>query len=114
MPKGATIPKGRLIWPREVKPRSEETVLVFAEGRQADEAKHAGAHVVGGLELADDVGVSLALLINGLHGISSRLSADVTIRPPSFACRTSFVLSHRNLGNCSAREVSCLRKGEGL
>jgi hypothetical protein len=55
MPKGTTIPKGRLTWPREAKPRSEERILVFAEGRQADEAKRAGAHIVGGLELVDDV-----------------------------------------------------------
>lgn len=55
MLKGTTLPKGRLTWPREAKPQSEERVLVFAEGRQADEAKHAGAHVVGGLELVDDV-----------------------------------------------------------
>ena len=51
------IPKGRLIWPREAKPQSEERVLVFAEGRLADEAKQAGAHVVGGLELVDDVSI---------------------------------------------------------
>ena len=57
MPKGTTIPKGRLTWPREAKPRAKETVLVFAEGRLADEAKRAGAHVVGGLELVDDVSV---------------------------------------------------------
>lgn len=55
MPKGTTIPKGRLTWPREPKPQSEERVLVFAEGRQAEEAKRAGAHTVGGLELIDDV-----------------------------------------------------------
>lgn len=55
MPKGTTIPKGRLTWPREAKPQSEERILVFAEGRQGDEAKRAGAHIVGGLELVDDV-----------------------------------------------------------
>ena len=59
MPKGTIIPKGRLTWPRETKPRSEETVLVFAEGRQAEEAKRAGAHIVGGLELIDDVSFHL-------------------------------------------------------
>src|ERR1700753_3815501 len=59
MPKGTTIPKGRLTWPRETKPQAEERILVFAEGRQADEAKRAGAQVVGGLELADDVGFLL-------------------------------------------------------
>lgn len=55
MTKGTAIPKGRLTWPREAKPRPEERIIVFAEGRQADEAKRAGAHVVGGLELIDDV-----------------------------------------------------------
>ena len=55
MPKGTTIPKGRLTWPREAKPQSEERILVFAEGRQGDEAKRAGAHIVGGLELIEDV-----------------------------------------------------------
>lgn len=55
MPKGTTLPKGRLTWPRETKSQSEERVLVFAQGRQADEAKNAGAHIVGGLELVDDV-----------------------------------------------------------
>jgi len=61
MPKGTTIPKGRLTWPREAKPQSEERILVFAEGRQADEAKRAGAHIVGGLELVDDVGAKIPL-----------------------------------------------------
>ena len=61
MPKGTTIPKGRLNWPRETKSQSEERVLVFAEGRLADEAKNAGAHVVGGLELVDDVSLILIL-----------------------------------------------------
>jgi large subunit ribosomal protein L1 len=34
---------------------SEDKILVFAEGRQAEEAKSAGAHVVGGPELIDGV-----------------------------------------------------------
>ena len=55
MPRGTTIPKGRLTWPREAKPRSEEQILVFAEGRQGEDAKRAGAYIVGGLELVDDV-----------------------------------------------------------
>jgi large subunit ribosomal protein L1 len=57
MSKGTTIPKGRINWPREAKPTSEDRILVFAEGRQADEAKRAGAHIVGGLELVDAVGL---------------------------------------------------------
>ena len=75
MPKGTTIPKGRLTWPREAKPRSEERILVFAEGRQADEAKNAGAHVVGGIELVDDVSgtLNLALLVHGLRMTTSQI-----------------------------------------
>lgn len=112
MPKGTTIPKGRLTWPREAKPQSEERVLVFAEGRQADEAKRAGAHIVGGLELVDDVGTLLKPPCP--HLISSRLSTGVTTRLPYFVCRVSFVRSRRNWVGCSVQEVSCLRRGEGL
>lgn len=56
MPKHTAIPKGRLNWPREAKAKGEDRILVFAEGRQAEEAKRAGADVVGGLELVDGVG----------------------------------------------------------
>jgi large subunit ribosomal protein L1 len=41
--------------PREPKPRKEDTILVFADGRQAEEAKRAGAQIVGGTELIDEV-----------------------------------------------------------
>ncbi|KAF9654156.1 ribosomal protein L1 [Thelephora ganbajun] len=73
MPKGTTIPKGRLTWPREAKPQSEERILVFAEGRQADEAKRAGAHIVGGLELVDDV-------IGGRHNPTTILCVPNLLR----------------------------------
>lgn len=73
MPKGTTIPKGRLTWPRETKTQSEERVLVFAEGRLADEAKRAGAHVVGGLELVDDI-------INGRHNPTTILCVPSLLR----------------------------------
>ncbi|KAF9015762.1 ribosomal protein L1-like protein [Cyathus striatus] len=53
---GTTVPKGRVALPREPKSnKTEETVLVFAEGRLADEAKKAGAHIVGGVELIDGI-----------------------------------------------------------
>ncbi|KAF7436332.1 mitochondrial 54S ribosomal protein mrpl1 [Pleurotus ostreatus] len=52
---GVAIPKGRVNLPREAKPKTEDKILVFAEGRQAEEAKKAGAHVVGGPELIDAV-----------------------------------------------------------
>ncbi|KAF9786756.1 ribosomal protein L1 [Thelephora terrestris] len=73
MPKGTTIPKGRLTWPREAKPRTEERVLVFAEGRLAEEAKRAGAHIVGGLELVDDI-------INGRHNPTTILCVPSLLR----------------------------------
>jgi large subunit ribosomal protein L1 len=56
MPKGTTIPKGRINLPRTAKAKTKDVVLVFAEGRQADEAKRAGADIVGGPELIDGVG----------------------------------------------------------
>lgn len=56
---GIAVPKGRVNLPREAKPTTEDKVLVFAEGRQAEEAKKAGAHIVGGTELID--GVSFCL-----------------------------------------------------
>lgn len=52
---GVTVPKGRVNLPREAKARVEDKVLVFAEGRQAEEAKKAGAHIVGGVELIDGI-----------------------------------------------------------
>ncbi|KAI0081132.1 ribosomal protein L1 [Panus rudis PR-1116 ss-1] len=55
MKKGSVIPRGRFALPREPKPMSKDRVLVFAEGRQAEDAKKAGADIVGGPELADGV-----------------------------------------------------------
>jgi len=54
MPRGAVVPKGRLSWPKEPK-KSEDTICVFAEGQAAEDAKKAGAHIVGGPEIIDDV-----------------------------------------------------------
>jgi large subunit ribosomal protein L1 len=48
-------PKGRIALHRETKARSKDHILVFAKGHQADEAKGAGAHIVGGIELADGI-----------------------------------------------------------
>ena len=112
MPKGTTIPKGRLTWPREAKSQSEERVLVFAEGRQADEAKRAGAHVVGGLELVDDVG-ALLIVPQACILFLPRLSTGATTQPPSFVSRVSFVRSPRNSGGCLVQEVLCPQRGEG-
>lgn len=55
MNRGSAIPKGRFNLPREVKAKTKDRVLVFAEGRQAEEAKRAGAEFVGGTELIDGV-----------------------------------------------------------
>lgn len=58
---GIAVPKGRINIPREPKPKAEDTILVFAEGRQAEEARRAGAQIVGGTELIE--GVSLISLV---------------------------------------------------
>ena len=55
MIKGTTIPKGRFSLPRETKEGSKDRILVFAEGQQAEDAKKAGAEIVGGLELIEPV-----------------------------------------------------------
>lgn len=57
---GIAVPKGRVNLPREAKPSSEEKILVFAEGRQAEEARKAGAHIIGGTELVDGVSGGLS------------------------------------------------------
>lgn len=62
MKKGSTIPKGRYSLPREPKEKSKDRILVFAEGRIAEEAKRAGADIVGGPELADGVRTSSSTL----------------------------------------------------
>lgn len=55
MGNGVAVPKGRFKLPRQVKSQAEDRILVFAEGKLAEEAKKAGAHIVGGLELIDGV-----------------------------------------------------------
>jgi len=67
---GTAVPRGRVNLPREAKAKPEEKILVFADGRQAEEAKKAGADIVGGTELIDGVRVP--------H--SSRMSADFRVR----------------------------------
>lgn len=58
------VPKGRVNLPREAKPKTEDKILVFAEGRQAEEAKKAGAHIVGGPELIDGVGFQNNIVVS--------------------------------------------------
>jgi large subunit ribosomal protein L1 len=55
MPKGAPIPRGRVTFPFEPKTKQRDTVLVFADGDDAIEAKKAGADIVGGVELVEPV-----------------------------------------------------------
>ncbi|KZT08625.1 ribosomal protein L1 [Laetiporus sulphureus 93-53] len=73
MSKGSTIPKGRYQLPREAKAKTKDRILVFAEGKQAEEARNAGADIVGGPELVDGV-------ISGRHKASLFLSTPELIR----------------------------------
>ncbi|KAK7063848.1 natural resistance-associated macrophage protein-domain-containing protein [Favolaschia claudopus] len=67
---GIAVPKGRINIPREPKPKAEDTILVFAEGRQAEEAKRAGAQIVGGTELIEGI-------------LSNRLRANTILCTPA-------------------------------
>jgi len=73
MIKGTTIPKGRFNLPRETKEGNKDRVLVFAEGQQAEEAKRAGADIVGGLDLIEG-------LIDGRHQPTMILCTPALIR----------------------------------
>ena len=55
MTRGTTIPKGRVNLPRDAKPKRQDKILVFASGQLAQEARDAGADIVGGEELIDGV-----------------------------------------------------------
>lgn len=62
MTRGTTIPKGRVNMPREAKPKREDKILVFADGKLAQEAREAGADIVGGEELIEGVRCVLSRL----------------------------------------------------
>ena len=51
--KSTPLIRGSLVLPKSIK--QEATILVFATGKKADEAKAAGAHFVGGEELIEKV-----------------------------------------------------------
>ncbi|KAF9055885.1 ribosomal protein L1-like protein [Panaeolus papilionaceus] len=70
---GVAVPRGRVNLPRETTDRPEEKILVFAEGRQAEEAKKAGAHIVGGLELIEGI-------LNNRHRATTILCTPSLIR----------------------------------
>ncbi|KDQ63034.1 hypothetical protein JAAARDRAFT_188658 [Jaapia argillacea MUCL 33604] len=55
MKSGTAVPRGRINLPREAKTSNRDKILVFAEGRVAEEARKAGADIVGGQELIDGV-----------------------------------------------------------
>ena len=82
MGKGTTIPKGRFNLPRETKAQTKDRILVFAEGRQAEEAKKAGADIVGGLELVE--GVSLVFVAVLGHELIEGGSPDHQRPSPSY------------------------------
>ncbi|OCH90068.1 ribosomal protein L1 [Obba rivulosa] len=73
MGKGTAVPKGRYTLPREAKEATKDRILVFAEGKQAEEARRAGADIVGGPELVDGV-------ISGRHQASLFLCTPALIR----------------------------------
>lgn len=106
MKKGTTIPKGRFSLPREAKQQNRDRILVFADGKQAEEARQAGADIVGGPELVDGV----RLIHNTLqesrpHICDSPRSSVVGIKLAcSYVPRPSFVPLLLNLGVSSALE----------
>ncbi|KII94020.1 hypothetical protein PLICRDRAFT_101348 [Plicaturopsis crispa FD-325 SS-3] len=55
MKRATAVPKGRIKLPRDVKERPKDKILVFADGRAAEDAKKAGADIVGGAELVEAV-----------------------------------------------------------
>ncbi|KAK0233787.1 ribosomal protein L1-like protein [Armillaria fumosa] len=69
---GVAVPRGRYKLPKEATNAAEDIVCVFAEGRQADDAKRAGAHIVGGIELIEGI-------------VSNR------IRATTFLCTTGLI-----------------------
>ncbi|KZT27578.1 ribosomal protein L1 [Neolentinus lepideus HHB14362 ss-1] len=88
MKQGTPIPKGRINLPREAKEKTRDRVLVFAEGRQADDARKAGADIVGGPELIDGI-------ISGRHQATTFLCTPALIR--AITPRLGRVLGPRGL-----------------
>jgi large subunit ribosomal protein L1 len=92
MTRGTTIPKGRVNLPRDAKPKRQDKILVFASGQLAQEARDAGADIVGGEELIDGVRLIPSLLhfccihvlllkiISGKHQATTILCTSALIR----------------------------------
>lgn len=92
MGRGAAIPKGRIQFPRQPKENKKDRILVFAEGRQAEEARRAGAEFVGGTELIDGVGLTsvldaIVLSNNCTLGCERQVSCNDISLYPGFAPR---------------------------
>ncbi|EJD45754.1 ribosomal protein L1 [Auricularia subglabra TFB-10046 SS5] len=66
---GVTVPKGRISLPREPKERKKDTIMVFADGKKAEDARKVGADFVGGTEMIDEL-------------ISGRLRPNVILCTP--------------------------------
>jgi len=72
LPRGSAIPQGRITFPRQPKPKTKEgQIVVFADGKKAEEAKQAGASVVGGLELVEQI-------------LSGKIKASTYLSTPAF------------------------------
>lgn len=107
MSRGAPVPTGRINLPREGKPKKELRILVFAEGRQAEEAKRAGAHVVGGLDLVESVrSISTYLTVYRVIACRSQLE-NIIIVLQFFALLVLSVASRLNWDVYWVLEVSC-------
>jgi len=108
--KGTTIPKGRYSLPRETKNSTQDRILVFAEGKAADEAKRAGADIVGGPELVDGV-------ISGRHQATMFLCTPDLIR--AITPKLGRILGPRGLmpserrGTVTANIAGFIRKLKG-
>ncbi|KAF8577067.1 ribosomal protein L1 [Ramaria rubella] len=70
MGRGTAVPRGRISLPFAPKPAKVDRILVFAEGRAADQAKRAGADIVGGTELVEGI-------------ISGRQQANIILSTPA-------------------------------
>lgn len=121
MKKGVAIPRGRMALPREPKNMGKDRILVFAEGRHLEEAKKAGADIVGGPELCD--GVSVIRIHDIVHTskaskmltwFSCRSSVDDIVQLFSCVSPVCFVQSHRSSVVSWVRKVSCPQNVEAL
>jgi large subunit ribosomal protein L1 len=86
--RNSAVPRGRIALPHSPKPAKADRILVFAEGRAADDAKRAGADIVGGAELVDGV-------LSGRHQANLILATPGLVR--AIAPRLGRVLGPRGM-----------------